>query len=45
MKKYIAVAALSLSIAILSLFLGRSLDIDLSGKADFPDKSVQINVR
>ena len=39
MKKYIAIAALSLSIAALSLFLGNNIDIDLSENTEL---SVQI---
>lgn len=35
MKKYIAVAALSLSVAVLSLVLGNNLDIDLSKNIEF----------
>ena len=34
MKKYIAITALSLSIAALSLVLGNNIDIDLSNSAD-----------
>lgn len=41
MKKYIAIAALSLSIAALSLVLGNNIDIDLSNNAGL---SAQIEV-
>ena len=34
MKKYIAITALSLSVAVLSLILGNNIDIDLSGNTE-----------
>lgn len=34
MKKYIAVTVLSITLAALSLILGNSIDIDLSGAAE-----------
>lgn len=42
MKKYIAIAALSLSIAALSFVLGNNIDIDLSENAE-PSAQIVIN--